>query len=43
MEIKAVKLEKKNPTDLSVGDYLIIAGVVLLCVGAGWAGFAVLS
>lgn len=33
MEITAVKLEKKNPTDLSVGDYVIIAGVVFLIAG----------
>jgi hypothetical protein len=32
MEINAVKLEKLNPTQMSFGDYLIVAGLVCLCI-----------
>lgn len=43
MEIKAVKLEKKNPTELSVGDYIIIAGLLLMIAGGVYPAVALLS
>ena len=33
MEIKAEKLEVKNPTEMSVGDWLILIGTGMLVAG----------
>ncbi len=33
MEIKAEKLETKNPTEMSVGDWLILIGAGMMVAG----------
>ena len=43
METKAIKPEKQNLTDLSVGEVHIIAGLVCLVTAGVYPGFALLN